>query len=47
MTTTAIGVTAIPLEGTPMVVRPIAAGPHLIVNYRPGQPHAGQGNRLA
>src|SRR5262245_62736952 len=27
------------VEDTPMVVRPIAAGPHLIVNYQPGQPH--------
>jgi hypothetical protein len=26
-----------------MVVRPIAAGPHLIVNYRPGQPHGWPG----
>jgi hypothetical protein len=26
------------MEDTPMVVRPIAAGPHLILNYQPGQP---------
>jgi hypothetical protein len=44
MATTAIDVPAIPLEGTPMVVPPIAAGPHLIVNYQPGQPHGGPGH---
>jgi hypothetical protein len=29
-----------------MVVRPIAAGPHLIVNYRPGQPHGWPGQSV-
>jgi hypothetical protein len=27
------------VEDTPMVVRPIAAGPHLILNFQPSQPH--------
>jgi hypothetical protein len=45
----ALGPTADPavrraVEGTPMVVPPIAAGPHLIVNYQPGQPHGGPGH---
>jgi hypothetical protein len=34
------------VEGTPTVVRPIAAGPHLIVNYQPGQPHGGPGQSV-
>src|SRR5215467_10012373 len=29
-----------------MVVRPIAAGPHLIVNYQPGQPHGAPGQSV-